>query len=167
VAYINKPVDLITIMDDAATATRKTERQLAVARTDWSYVAAGESTTSGSPVPLTTADSVSVICTANCLVHVFAQVEFTAIASGLGAVYLRDNVSYSRQVLAASSATTQTRQTVAGSTTGVNITDANGGYISIPVTTAGRRTYRLEFASSGGSGTTFTLRRLNAWVQPF
>lgn len=166
-AYIKKPSDLITTLDDAATATRKTERQLAVSRTDSSYNAGGKATASATPVALSDADVVNVICSANCLVHIFAQAQFTAVAGGLGTVWLRDDTAATNtQLLVASSATTQTRQTAPGFSVGVDITSVYGGYISIPIMTAGRRTFRLYYTATG-SGCSFSLRRLNAWVQPF
>ena len=173
-ADIKKGSDLITTLGDTEQRLKKVERQLAVPRKGVSSIIPDSAAiaTSGTPVPIGLGqsppqdDSVTVVCTANCLVHIYVEVKMVSIISDLATVFLRDQtLSTNTQILVAST-TNETRATVAGSNTGVNITTARGGFIVVPITTAGSRKFSL-FCLAPAVGAIFSARLLHAFVQPF
>jgi hypothetical protein len=167
-ADIKKGSDLITTLGDTEKRLKKVERQLAVPRKGASSIVTESSliVTTGTPVAIGL-DSVTVVCTEVCLVHVYVQLQMF-IASGTATVFLRDVTAGTNTQIIASSIDGSTYATVAGSNTGVDITTASGGIISFvqPNLEVGPREYRL-FCLAPSPGIIFADRKLFAWVQPF
>ena len=69
-AKINSSSDLIASLTDTETRLRRVERQLVVPRTDVSIVNTTETTSSATAVALTTADTVTVVASRTCLIHI-------------------------------------------------------------------------------------------------
>ena len=178
-ADVKKGSDLITTMGDTEKRLKKLERQLAVPRRGSSSVVTEESALTGSFTP--TGDSVTVVATDNCLVHLFLQLDakvstatpascFIDMSPDSGSLYgfFINNTSYLSyasasgslsEVGAPSHATNDWR-------TNAELGAAQGGVITIPHATAGPVTFRLLFEISGNT-LTIKNRKLFAWVQPF
>ena len=175
-ADIKKPADLMHILPAQEKRLKKMERQLAVPRTEYSSVATSETTTSATPVALTTADTVTIVTTAVCLIHIYFEVETSVTGGNTASVYVRDhdaangagvNTEYARS----DSATTENVTSIGIPTT----TDSNlvprGHYLTFTNTrkwdtAVGPHTFSLRYSTTGGTAT-FLNRKLFAWVQPF
>ena len=170
-ADIKKPADLMNILPAQETRLKKMERQLAVPRTEYSSVATSETTTSATPVALTTADTVTIVTTAVCLIHIYFEVETSVTGGNTASVYVRDHD-------AANGAGVNTVITATSSATPINLGASSngtsvpsGGYLTFTNTpkwdtAVGPHTFSLRYSTSGGTAT-FTKRKLFAWVQPF
>ena len=182
-ADVKKGSDLITTMGDTENRMKKIERQLAVPRRAVSSVVTEETTVSLTATPLTSTDSVDVVVTAQCLIHVYCQMEmkhssgsfqaraylaFDGVSSAGNEILRTSSSSY---VLAKSSPRTVVS---AGGTAGENggpITFVNtaiyaGGQLPASLA-AGKHTISLVFLSGGAGTASFKNRILTAWVQPF
>lgn len=175
-ADVKKGSDLITTLGAAEKRLKKVERQLAVPRTSVSVVATSQTTTSATPVALTTADTVTIVTTAVCLIHIYFEVETSVTGGNTASVYVRDhdaangagvNTEYARS----DSATTENSTSIGIPTT----TDSNlvprGHYLTFTNTpkwdtATGPHTFSLRYSTTGGTAT-FLNRKLFAWVQPF
>ena len=170
-ADIKKQADLMHILPAQAARIKKMERQLAVPRTEVSVVATSETTTSATPVALTTADTVTIVTTAVCLIHIYFEVETSVTGGNTASVYVRDHD-------AANGAGVNTVITATSSATPINLGASSNGtavpkgsyltFTNTPKwdTAVGPHTFSLRYSTSGGTAT-FTKRKLFAWVQPF
>jgi hypothetical protein len=176
-ADVKKGSDLITTMGETEKRIKKLERQLAVPRKGASSVVTEESTTS-SPTINYSGETVTVVPTANCLVHFFLQLDAKQ-SSGRGAVYLQDVTANNYVYLIIVDDTVyRTYSSAPGSNPDPTVftyhngpdwqIGTTGGAITVPYTTAGSRTFRLGYACIDAVGT-FTVKNRNlfAWVQPF
>jgi len=182
-ADIKKGSDVITTMSDTENRMKKIERQLAVPRRAVSSVVTEETTVSLTATPLTSTDSVDVVVTAQCLIHVYCQMEMKHSSGSFNAsVYLAfDGVitagneilrtSSSGYVLAKSSPRTRVS---AGGAAGENggpitfVSTAIYGSGGLPASlAAGKHTISLVFLSGGAGTASFKNRILTATVQPF
>lgn len=167
---INAPANLTDYLAERDTRLRKVERQLAVARTAYSSVATKETTTSSSPVALTTADSVTLNTSTRTLVSFYVRATLeNSSGGGTSIVYVRDETAgVNYQVLG----TAGTGPFVTVSQPGANagqVTTSGvplGGYVNLYVTTAGSSTFSLRYAVTSGTGS-FSNRLLLATAQPF
>jgi len=175
-ADIKKPADLMHILPAQETRLKKMERQLAIPRTEVSVVATSQTTTSATPVALTTADTVTIVTTAVCLIHIYFEVETSVTGGNTASIYVRDhdaangagvNTEYARS----DSATAENSTSIGIPTT----TDSNlvprGHYLTFTNTlkwdtATGPHTFSLRYSTTGGTAT-FLNRKLFAWVQPF
>ena len=170
-ADIKKQADLMHILPAQAARIKKMERQLAVPRTEVSVVATSETTTSATPVALTTADTVTIVTTAVCLIHIYFEVETSVTGGNTASVYVRDHD-------AANGAGVNTFITATDSATPISVGASSnstavpkGSYLTFTNTpkwdtAVGPHTFSLRYSTSGGTAT-FTKRKLFAWVQPF
>lgn len=162
---INAPANLTDYLAERDTRLRKVERQLAVARTAYSSVATKETTTSSSPVALTTANSVTLNTSTRTLVSFYVRATLENSSSGGNSiVYVRDETAgVNYQVLTATGIGPFVTVSQPGSTAG---STALGGYVNLYVTTAGSSTFSLRYAVTSGTGS-FSNRLLLATAQPF
>ena len=170
-AEINASSNLIASLTDAERRLRRVERQLVVPRTDVSVVTTSQTTTSASPVALTTADQVTVVTSTVCLIHIYFEVQASVTGGNTASVYVRDHD-------AANGAGVNTVITATSSATPINLGASSngtsvpsGGYLTFTNTpkwdtAVGPHTFSLRYSTSGGTAT-FTKRKLFAWVQPF
>ena len=170
-ADIKKQADLMHILPAQAARIKKMERQLAVPRTEVSVVATSETTTSATPVALTTADTVTIVTTAVCLIHIYFEVETSVTGGNTASVYVRDHD-------AANGAGVNTFITATDSATPISVGASSNGtavpkgsyltFTNTPKwdTATGRHTFSLRYSTTGGTAT-FLNRKLFAWVQPF
>ena len=171
-ADVKKQADLMHILPAQETRLKKMERQLAVPRTYRSVVATSQTTTSASPVALTTADTVTVVTTDVCLIHIYYEVEASTTA-GTASIFVRDHD-------AANGVGVNSLGSTIGSSTPTNLAPAaiSGGQL-VPFgnfltftntpkwdTATGAHTFSLRYSTSAGTAT-FSNRKLFAWVQPF
>ena len=171
-ADIKKQADLMHILPAQETRLKKMERQLAVPRTYRSVVATSQTTTSATPVALTTADTVTVVASAVCLIHIYYEVVASTTAGTL-TIYVRDHDAANGAGVNNAGATTS-------SATPLNLCPtAGGGGTVVPYgnyltftntpkwdTQVGPHTFSLRYSTSAGTAT-FYDRKLFAWVQPF
>ena len=175
-AEINASSNLIASLTDAERRLRRVERQLVVPRTDVSVVTTSQTTTSASPVALTTADQVTVVTSTVCLIHIYFEVEASVTGGNTASVYVRDHdaangAGVDTEYARSDSATPENSTSIGIPTT----TDSNrvprGHYLTFTNTpkwdtATGRHTFSLRYSTSGGTAT-FLNRKLFAWVQPF
>lgn len=170
-ADIKKQADLMHILPAQETRIKKMERQLSVPRTEYSSVAASETTTSATAVALTTADTVTVVTSAVCLIHIYFEVT-ASTTSGTYTIYVRDHDAANGAGVntpAASSSGVPAQNFAPGGTAGINV--PLGSYLTFTNTdkwdsAANNHTFSLRYATSAGTAT-FSNRKLFAWVQPF
>ena len=171
-ADIKKPADLMHILPAQETRIRKMERQLSVPRTEYSSVATSETTSSATAVALTTADTVTVVTSAVCLIHIYFEVELSTSA-GVCSIYVRDhdaaNGAGVNTLVAQSSSATPTNVAPTNSFTGATV--PYGMYMTFTNTpkwdsAANNHTFSLRYSTTAGTAT-FAKRKLFAWVQPF
>jgi len=174
-ADIKKRADLMHILPAQAARIKKMERQLAVPRTYRSIVAASETTTSASPVALTTADTVTVVTTDVCLIHIYFEVE--ASTTGLSAtVYVRDHdaangAGVNTAIAGTDSATPENLTSTRFPSVDASNQVPRGNFLTFTNTpkwdnATGAHTFSLRYATNTGTATFFN-RKLFAWVQPF
>jgi len=171
-ADIKKRADLMHILPAQETRLKKMERQLAVPRTDVSVVATSETTTSASPVALTTADTVTVVTTAVCLIHIYVVVTAKTTA-GTCRVYLFDHdanagAGEAFEILNTPDATDDVLATADFTSIG-NV--PSGTPITFPntstwTTATGAHKFSLRYLTTTGTAT-FRNRKMFAYVQPF
>ena len=167
-ADIKKQADLMHILPAQETRLKKMERQLAVPRTYVSIVATSETTTSATPVALTTADTVTIVASDACLIHIYFEVMASSTLGTLN-VYVRDHD-------AANGAGVNTLAAQLVSATPTNIAPVgelvpSGSYMTFANTPkwdtqTGAHTFSLRYSTTTGTAT-FYDRKLFAWVQPF
>ena len=171
-ADIKKQADLMHILPAQETRLKKMERQLSVPRTYRSVVATSQTTTSASPVALTTADTVTVVATDVCLIHIYFEVEASVTGGNTAIVYVRDHD-------AANGVGVNTSAAATAEATPVNLAASNSNNALVPRghyltftntpkwdTATGAHTFSLRYSTSAGTAT-FSNRKLFAWVQPF
>ena len=171
-ADIKKPADLMHILPAQEKRLKKMERQLAVPRTDVSIVNTTETTNSPTAVALTTADTVTIVTTAVCLIHIYVVVTAKTTA-GTCRVYLFDHdatagAGEAFEILNTTSATDDVLATADFTSFG-NV--PSGTPITFPntstwTTAAGAHKFSLKYLTTSGTAT-FRNRKLFAWVQPF
>jgi hypothetical protein len=132
----------------------------------FSQVATSQSTSSASYVDLGTAGpSVSIDVPADGFVAVYAEATLTPSSTGAAIVGLQEatDLATPKTILTlGANLSAQTLATDPGTITGVDKSVTPGGLLLIPAT-AGRRTYKLQYARFAGSGNvTFANRKL--WV---
>ena len=175
-ADVKKGSDLITTMGETEMRLKKLERQLAVPRKGGSSVVTEEANTKVSTVEYF-GDSVTVVATANCLIHCFVQVDAKQ-STGTGVVYIYDVTanSFVYQLLVTDTfyRTHSSAPGAVASATNHDYPDwvigvgTGPGFITLPYTTAGSREFKLGYSTTNAIGTfTFKNRKLFAWVQPF
>ena len=171
-ADIKKPADLMHMLPAQETRIKKMERQLAVPRTEYSSVTASETTTSATAVALTTANTVTVVTSAVCLIHIYFEVE-ASTTSGTLSIYVRDHDAANGvgvNTLAATSSSA-TPSGLAPSNTSAGVSVPYGSYMTFTNTpkwdsAANNHTFSLRYSTTAGTAT-FSKRKLFAWVQPF
>lgn len=168
-ADIKKPADLMHILPVQETRLKKMERQLAVPRTEYSIVTTSETTTSATPVALTTADTVTIVTTAVCLIHIYVELEASVTGSFSATIFVRDhdaaNGAGVNTAFQATSSATSTNEASYGTQPPL------GRYMTFTNTpkwntATGPHTFSLRYSTTGGTAT-FLNRKLFAWVQPF
>lgn len=164
----NSQADLVDFLGDYETRLRKAERQLSVARTARSSVATKQTTISTSPVPLATADQVTVVLTSACLVRFYVRATLEGSGAGVTSyVYVYDETTTtSYQILETTGTSSDTRVSVPGSTGGAKAGTTLGGQVALFLTTAGPRSFSLRYAVNSGTGS-FSNRLLIATAEPF
>jgi hypothetical protein len=172
-ADIKKQADLMHILPAQETRLKKMERQLAVPRTEVSSVATSQTTTSASPVALTTADTVTIVTTAVCLIHIYYEVVLSATASGAVTIWWRDHDAANGAGInnEGITITTATPTNVCSTPGGGGTFPPYGGFLTFTNTpkwdtAIGPHTFSLRYSTTAGTAT-FTNRKLFAWVQPF
>jgi len=178
-ADIKKGSDLITTLGDTEKRLKKLERQLAVPRRGSSSVVTEESALTGTFTP--SGDSVTVVATANCLVHLFLQLDAKVSTATPAVGFIKDatnaNYIYDYQIDSTSylsyACTPASRYEAASPLNDSNDWRTNttsgaayGGAITIPYAVAEPITFQLEFLV-GANTLTIKNRKLFAWVQPF
>lgn len=172
-ADLNSRKDLLTSLPFSERRLKSVERQLAVPRTNVSVVATSESTTSSTAVSLATADTVTVVTSAVCLIHIYYEVMASATASNSLTIYVRDHD-------AANGAGVDNPGITLSTVTPANVCPTSGGggtfvpygnYLTFANTpkwnvAADNHTFSLRYSTTGGTAT-FYDRKLFAWVQPF
>lgn len=175
-ADLNSRKDLLTSLPFSERRLQSVERQLAVPRTSVSVVTTSQTTTSASPVALTTADTVTVVTSAICLIHIYFEVKASVTGGNTASVYVRDHdaangAGVDTEYARSDSATPENSTSIGIPTT----TDSNlvprGHYLTFTNTpkwdtATGRHTFSLRYSTTGGTAT-FLNRKLFAWVQPF
>lgn len=167
-ANIKKQADLMHMLPAQETRLKKMERQLAVPRTEYSSVTTSETTTSATAVALTTADTVTIVTSAVCLIHIYFEVMVSTTAGTLS-VYVRDeDAAVNTGAATSSSATPQ--NLCAGAGKGTTVVPS-GNYLTFANTpawasAANNHTFSLRYSTTAGTAT-FYNRKLFAWVQPF
>jgi hypothetical protein len=155
---------------------KKLERQLAVPRKGASSVVTEESNATASTIEYS-GESVTVVATANCLIHFFLQLDAKK-STGRGFVYLNDVAASSYvYLLVVEDTVYRTYSSAPGGTPdpaafpyyeGTNWQiGSTGGQITVPYTSAGPREFRLGYATDGAGTLTFKNRSLYASVQAF
>ena len=177
-ADVRQGSDLIKTLGDTEKRLKKLERQLAVPRKGSSSVVTEESALTGTFSP--SGDSVTVVATNNCLVHVFLQLD-AKVSTATAAVgfikdvtnsdsvynYLIDDTTY--QTYLSSSASVSEVGAPSHASTDWRVADSGddmGGVLTKPYAVAGPVTFGLEFLV-GANTLTIKNRKLFAWVQPF
>lgn len=166
-SLVNSQRDLLATIANLEARLLKVERQLAVPRTAFSEVTMAQSTGSTGATSLATEDTVSVVTTASCLVHIYFQVTIANTSTASNQVYLRDDTAAVEYKLV--DYTGKGPETYAAgplSVAGGSLVAQYSTPVTLAVTTAGPRTYKLRYATASGTAT-FSNRRLYAWVQPF
>jgi hypothetical protein len=177
-ADIKKGSDLITTLGDTEKRLKKLERQLAVPRRGSSSVVTEESAVTGTFSP--SGDSVTVVATANCLVHLFMQIDAKVSTAAVAIGFIKDVTNsdsiYNYQVddttyqtYSSSSASVSEIASPSHASTDWRIADSGddiGGVLTKPYAVAGPITFQLEFLV-GANTLTIKNRKLFAWVQPF
>ena len=171
-ADLNSRKDLLTSLPFSERRLKSVERQLAVPRTSASIVATSQTTSSASAVALTTADTVKIVTTKLCLIHIYVTVTARTTA-GTCRVYLFDHdanagAGSSNEILNTTSATDDVLATADFTSFG-NV--PSGTPITFPNTSSwttsdGPHKFSLQYLTSSGTAT-FSNRKLFAWVQPF
>ena len=171
-AKINSSSDLIASLTDTETRLRRVERQLVVPRTDVSIVNTTETTSSATAVALTTADTVTVVTSRTCLIHIYFTVTAKTTAGTLR-VYLFDHdanagAGSTDEILNTTSATDDVLATSDFSSYG-NV--PSGTPITFPntstwTTATGAHKFSIKYLTTSGTAT-FRNRKLFAYVQPF
>jgi hypothetical protein len=178
-ADVKKGSDLITTMGATEKRLKKVERQLAVPRKGSSSIVTEESVLTG--VFSSTGDSVTVVATANCLVHLFftlqAKVSTATAATGYIADTTFQSILYNFEVddtsfltYASSPATRYEIASPLNDSTDwrtTNLGNIYGGVLTKPYAVAGPITFELQFSVAAASTLTIKNRKLFAWVQPF
>ena len=176
-ADIKKGSDLITTISETEKRLKKVERQLAVPRRGLSSVITEESNVTGAWVGA--GDSVTVVATANCLIHLFMQLDAKIAGANTATAFIKDvtngnylydcpisNTSY----LSYASAPGSRYDTINPHDFADYRTEsvaAAGGVVTIPYATAGSLNFELEFLVGAATTLTIKNRKLFAWVQPF
>ena len=171
-AKINSSSDLIASLTDTETRLRRVERQLVVPRTDVSIVNTTETTSSATAVALTTADTVTVVASRTCLIHIYVVVTAKTTA-GTCRVYLFDHdatagAGEAFEILNTTSATDDVMATADFTSFG-NV--PSGTPITFPntstwTTATGAHKFSLKYLTTSGTAT-FRNRKMFAYVQPF
>jgi hypothetical protein len=175
-ADIKKSNDLITTLGMTEKRLKSIERQLAVARKGSSSIVTEESNATGSIIEYS-GESVTVVATANCLIHFFLQLDAKK-SSGRGFVYLNDVTANSYvYLLVVEDTVYRTYSSAPGGTPdpaafpyyeGTNWQiGSTGGLVTVPYTSAGPREFRIGYSTDGAGTLTFKNRNLFASVQPF
>lgn len=171
-ADLNSRKDLLTSLPFSERRLESIERQLAVPRTNVSVVATSESTTSSTAVSLATADTVTVVTSAVCLIHIYYEVMASVTGGTLG-IYVRDHDAANGAGVNNLGATTSSATPVNLSPTagGGGTTVPYGNYLTFANTpkwdvAADNHTFSLQYSTTAGTAT-FYNRKLFAWVQPF
>ena len=168
---INSGSDLMTTIGDTNTRLKKVERQLQVPRKGASSVVSDQQAALNNlinGVTLATPDTVNVVATSNCLIHVYAELNCTSAAGGPTVFLFLNGPTKGASTTIFSSMTTGYFTIQGGSTTG------NSGLPNSPVgapavfawSDAGLTSITLRFKSPSGVSS-FKDRKLFAWVQPF
>jgi len=171
-AEINSSGDLIASLTDAERRLKRVERQLVVPRTDVSVVTTSQTTTSATATALTTADTVTVVASLTCLIHIYFEVT-ASTTSGTLSIYVRDHDAANGvgvNTLAATSSSA-TPGGLAPSYNGSGVSVPYGSYMTFTNTpkwntAIGKHTFSLRYSTTAGTAT-FSDRKLFAWVQPF
>jgi len=177
-ADIKKGSDLITTMGATEKRLKKLERQLAVPRRGASSVITEETTFTNNYTPIE--DQVTVVTTANCLVHIYFQLQAKVGSGDEVQVYLRNNtantLSYYFSVvdndfaLYRSAPGTKYQATFpnTGAFTNDDLDDgARGGFLIFPINIARPTNFGFLFNIPSGDSITIKNRSLYVWVQPF
>lgn len=170
-AEIAKQADLMHILPAQETRLKKMERQLAIPRTEVSVVATSETTISAAPATLDTADTVTIVTTAVCLIHIYFEVE-ASTTSGTLSIYVRDHDAANGVGVNTVGATTNSATpTNLCATSGLTTLPPLGVYFTFTNTpkwdtAIGPHTFSLRYSTTAGTAT-FLNRKLFAWVQPF
>jgi len=171
-AEIAKQADLMHILPAQETRLKKMERQLAIPRTEVSVVATSETTISAAPATLDTADTVTIVTTAVCLIHIYFEVE-ASTTSGTLSIYVRDHDAANGVGVNTTAATSSsaTPGGLAPSSTSAGVSVPYGSLMTFTNTpkwntATGPHTFSLRYSTTAGTAT-FLNRKLFAWVQPF
>jgi hypothetical protein len=187
-ADIKKGSDLITTLGTTEKRLKKLERQLAIPRKGASSIVTEQSTV-GTGTESFAGETVTVVTTANCLIHFFLQVDAkTSLAAAPCTVAIKDvetsevfvcfrvnGESYTRFATAPGTGSTLSADFVSES--GVppdTFNSLRGGVLTVPsplegwATSAGPHEFTISY-NQPTSGQTLTVknRKLFAWVQPF
>ena len=182
-ADIKKGSDLITTLGDTEKRLKKLERQLAVPRRGSSSIVTEETVIT--EVLSASGDSVTVVATANCLVHLFFTLEGKVSDSRAAEGFISDDAFlsyvYAFQVDDTSfltyTSSSATRYEAASPLNDSNdwraadLTDMfpliYGGVLTKSYSVAGPITFELQFNVKPAATLTIKNRKLFAWVQPF
>jgi hypothetical protein len=187
-ADVKKGSDLITTLGDTEKRLKKVERQLAVPRKGASSIVTEESTV-GTGTQSFAGETVTVVTTANCLIHFFLQVDAkTSLAAAPGTVAIKsvetserfscfrvDSEAFERFATAPGTGSTLSADFV--SEPGVipfTFNMLRGGVLTVAsplegwATSAGPHEFTISY-NQPTSGETLTVknRKFFAWVQPF
>ena len=179
-ADIKKGSDLITTMGKTEARLKKVERQLAVPRRGSASTITEETSLVSGFSP--TQDRVTIVTTANCLVHFFVKIEAKVGAGDSVTLAVKDFTNglflYNFTI---SNTSYETYFTAPGSRyeaaapfsyswdwrAGRTPDDGGGGAVTVPYSTAGTAVLGFEFTIPASDTVTIKNRKLFAWVQPF
>ncbi len=188
-ADVSKGKDLIETMTSAEKRLKKIERQLAVARKGASSIVTEQSTV-GTGTQSFAGETVTVVTTANCLIHFFLQIDakvsLSAATGNIAIVDVEtneqfvcfsvDSQNYARYATAPGNGATLTADFVQRviSPPALSGNMLRGGVLTVVspldgwATSAGPHEFTISY-NQGTSGQTLTIknRKFFAWVQPF
>ena len=177
-ADVRQGSDLIKTLGETEKRLKKLERQLAVPRRGSSSIVTEETVIT--ELASATGDSVTVVATANCLVHLFftltGKVSDSRAAEGFiyddtfsSYVYAFEIDDTSFQTYAPSSATRGDPSTLSFSYDwrAADPDEIVGGVLTKSYSVAGPITFELQFNVKPAATLTIKNRKLFAWVQPF
>ena len=188
-ADIKKGSDLITTMGDTEKRLKKLERQLAVPRKGASSIVTEQSTV-GTGTESFANETVTVVTTANCLIHFFLQMDAKTSLAAAPCTVRIESVETSERFDCFEVTSTSFRRFATAPGTGATAGEADftsesgvppftfnslkGGVLTVAsplegwATSAGPHEFTISYTQAT-SGETLTVknRKFFAWVQPF
>ena len=187
-ADIKKGSDLITTMGDTEKRLKKLERQLAVPRKGASSIVTEQSTV-GTGTESFANETVTVVTTANCLIHFFLQIDAKTSSAAAPCTVAIESVeivnpfvcfevtstSFKRFATAPGTGSTLSADFVAQTgLPGPTFNSLRGGVLTVPspldgwATSAGPHEFTISYNQPTSFETlTVKNRKFFAWVQPF